>query len=101
MSYLNIAFDRYASIGTVMHYVLGISSGNKLINILVNPHTNTVNLLNRVFLLKLKFFDCLDKFLSLKFYFKTRYEINFHFGQNIRLHLLYDLSWLFQSFSKL
>jgi len=25
MSYLNIAFDRYASIGTVMHYILVIS----------------------------------------------------------------------------
>jgi len=25
MSYLNIAFDRYASIGTVMHYILIIS----------------------------------------------------------------------------
>jgi len=25
MSNLNIAFDRYASVGTVMHYILGIS----------------------------------------------------------------------------
>jgi len=25
MSHLNIAFDRYASIGTVMHYILVIS----------------------------------------------------------------------------
>jgi len=25
MSHLNVAFDRYASIGTVMHYILVIS----------------------------------------------------------------------------
>jgi len=30
MSHLNIAFDRFASIGTVMHYILVISTRTRL-----------------------------------------------------------------------
>jgi len=36
MSHLNIAFDRYTSIGTVMHYILEISDQAHFIHIYVH-----------------------------------------------------------------
>jgi len=37
MPHLNIAFDRYASIGTLMHYILVISK-RELINLRYSPY---------------------------------------------------------------
>jgi len=41
MSHLNIAFDRYASIGTVMHYILVISHPYTLRLVFLKVHVRS------------------------------------------------------------